>query len=447
MKYLVDREQMRDVIFNGHASLANDHPVAPFDQFFSPVIPQREFDPDRARHHLKKAGYGGETIRIHASAAAFSGAVDAGVLYAENARQAGFNLEVVREPVDGYWADVWGTAPFCYCYWNARPTPDLMLTLVYICDAAWADAYWCDREFTDLVVAARTELDTARRKLLYADVQLILHERGATIVPLFQNLVHGVRDRLDTGGGVLGAAPFDAFRMFRNGRSGKAWPDRGRDGSSPGLPGAPHGGARPLVRGPARWSGRRRGGVSHSSMGADLVEGDGGGTGHVETEVAARGGDAHQPIAGPGNETAQAAPLCAEDQCGGKRHRRLAQGQGRSGVETGNPESALLETIEGAGDVGDTHQKHPFEGPGGGAGEGRRRGRSMTILHDDRRRAEGCGRSHDGAGVAGIADAVEDHDEVGRSGNVVEGEVRQRMNEESRSLVAGVSLEERGDRR
>ena len=215
MKYLVDREQMRDVIFSGHASLANDHPVAPFDQFFNPAIPQREFDPDKARHHLEKAGYGGETIQIHASAAAFSGAVDAGVLYAENAKQAGFNLEVVREPVDGYWADVWGTVPFSYCYWNARPTPDLMLTLAYICDAAWADTYWCDREFTDLVVAARTELDTEKRKLLYADVQLILHERGSTIVPLFQNLVHGARDRIDTGGEVLGATPFDSFRMFR----------------------------------------------------------------------------------------------------------------------------------------------------------------------------------------------------------------------------------------
>ena len=89
MKYLVDREQMRDVIFNGHASLANDHPVAPFDQFFNPAIAQRAFDPDRAKHHLEKAGYGGETIEIHASAAAFSGAVDSGVLFAENAKQAG----------------------------------------------------------------------------------------------------------------------------------------------------------------------------------------------------------------------------------------------------------------------------------------------------------------------------------------------------------------------
>ena len=86
-----------------------------------------------------------------------------------------------------------------------------MLTLAYICDAAWGDSYWCDREFTDLVAAARTELNTEERKLLYADVQLILHERGSTIVPLFQNLVHGVRDR----GRYRGAAPFDTYRMFR----------------------------------------------------------------------------------------------------------------------------------------------------------------------------------------------------------------------------------------
>ena len=62
-------------------------------------------------------------------------------------------------------------------------------------------------------------------------------------------------------------------------------------------------------------------------MGANLVEGDGGGACHVETEITARSGDAHQLIAGPGDESAQPAPLGAEDQGGGKRHRRLAQGE------------------------------------------------------------------------------------------------------------------------
>ncbi len=214
MKYSVNRAELRDKVFQGHASLANDHPVAPFDQFYNADIPQRDFDPDKTKHHLKKAGYSGEKVQIHASDAAFTGSVDAGILYAENARKAGIDLEVVREPIDGYWSNVWGKVPYCYCYWGARPTPDLILSLAYICGAAWGDTNWCHEKFTNLVAAARVELDTAKRKAIYADVQWILHEVGSTVVPIFQNLVHGVSDKIDTGGDVLGAHPLDTFRVF-----------------------------------------------------------------------------------------------------------------------------------------------------------------------------------------------------------------------------------------
>lgn len=214
MKYAVNRAELRDKVFRGHASLANDHPVAPFDRFYNPDIPQREYDPDKAGFHLKKAGYEGTKIEIHASEAAFPGAVDAGALYVENAREAGVNLDVVRQPIDGYWSNVWGKVPFCYCYWGARPTPDLILTLAYICGAAWGDTNWCHEKLTDLVAAARVELDPVKRKAIYADVQWILHKEGSTIVPLFQNLVHGISDKIDTGGDILGAQPLDTFRVF-----------------------------------------------------------------------------------------------------------------------------------------------------------------------------------------------------------------------------------------
>ena len=70
------------------------------------------------------------------------------------------------------------------------------------------------REVHELVAAARVELDPVKRKAIHADVQWILHEEGSTIVPLFQNLVHGISDTIDTGGDILGAQPLDTFRVF-----------------------------------------------------------------------------------------------------------------------------------------------------------------------------------------------------------------------------------------
>ena len=82
MKYAVDRTELRDKIYRGHASLANDHPVPIFDQFYNADIPQRDYDPDKARFHLKKSGHEATKIQIHASGAV-TGSIDAGVLYNE----------------------------------------------------------------------------------------------------------------------------------------------------------------------------------------------------------------------------------------------------------------------------------------------------------------------------------------------------------------------------
>jgi peptide/nickel transport system substrate-binding protein len=215
MKFAIDREKLRDKVFYGHASVANDHPFPTFDTFYNPDIPQRQYDPDKAKFHAKKSGFADAKVRLHASDAAFLGSVDAGVLFVESAKKAGLNVEVVREPIDGYWSNVWSKVPFSYCYWGGNPTPDLILSLAYICDAAWGDTNWCDRKFTDLVSAARVELDYDKRKALYAEVQQILHDEGSTIVPLFQNIVHGISDKIDTGGEVLGSQPLDAYRIFK----------------------------------------------------------------------------------------------------------------------------------------------------------------------------------------------------------------------------------------
>jgi peptide/nickel transport system substrate-binding protein len=211
MKYAIDRVELRDTLFSGHATLGNDHPIAPFEQFFNPEIPQREFDPDRARFHLERAGLSSVDVALHTSDVAFSGAVDAAVLYSESASSAGIDVTVQREPADGYWSDVWRVKPFCYALWNHRPTPDLIFSLAYTSDATYGDTYWSNERFDSLVAAARSELDQSLRAEMYHEAQQIVHDDGSTIIPLFQNFVHGVRDEM-VFGDVTGSRTFDALR-------------------------------------------------------------------------------------------------------------------------------------------------------------------------------------------------------------------------------------------
>lgn len=214
MKYAVDREALRDRVFHGYATLANDHPVHPSDPFFNAEIPQRQFDPDKARFHIRKSGFEGKQIQIHTSDAAFPGALDAGALYIEDLKKAGVDIQVINDPIDGYWSNVWAKVPFCYNYWGARPTLDLIFSLAYVCGAAWGDTKWCHEKLTDLVAAARIETDRALRKEMYGEVQLILHEQGSSVVPVFKGFLHGISEKLDTGGAINSAQPLDNMRIF-----------------------------------------------------------------------------------------------------------------------------------------------------------------------------------------------------------------------------------------
>ncbi len=185
LKYAVDRKQMVNTILRGYGSVGNDHPISPANRYHAAALPQRQYDPDRARFHLKKAGLEKAEFNFHAADAAFVGAVDAGVLYREQAARAGININVIREPNDGYWSNIWMKKPFCPVYWGGRPTEDMMFATAYASNAPWNDTGWTNKKFNQLLLAARSELDEDKRRAIYADMQELCRDDGGTIVPMF----------------------------------------------------------------------------------------------------------------------------------------------------------------------------------------------------------------------------------------------------------------------
>ena len=130
LKYSIKRQELVDKILLGHGKAGNDIPVSSAMPFLNTDLPQREFDPEKAAEHYKKSGHSG-TIQLSASDAAFAGAVDAAQLIAASAKEAGIDIEVVREPKDGYWSNVWNKKGWCACYWGGRPTQDWMYSAAY----------------------------------------------------------------------------------------------------------------------------------------------------------------------------------------------------------------------------------------------------------------------------------------------------------------------------
>jgi len=196
LKYAIDREHMLKTILQGFGSLGNDHPIAPAQKYFASELPQRKYDPDRARFHLKKAGMLDRTFKIHAADAAFVGAVDAALLFKEHAAKAGIKIEVQREPNDGYWSNVWMKKPWVMCYWSGRATVDWMLSTTYAHDANWNDTFWKHDRFNRLLKAARAELDEAKRREMYVECQKIIRDEGGVVIPLFANNIEGATKKV-----------------------------------------------------------------------------------------------------------------------------------------------------------------------------------------------------------------------------------------------------------
>lgn len=205
LKLAIDRQELVDKVLLGHGVVGNDIPVNNVMPFFDETIAQRTFDPEKAAEHYKKSGHSGP-IKLSVADAAFAGAVDAGQLIAASAKKAGIDIEVVREPNDGYWSNVWNKKGWCACYWGGRPTQDWMYSSAYTRDNKWNDTAWRDtdssKRFNEVVVQARAETDAAKRGAQYSEAQKLLHEDGGAIVAMWANFIHAHKNTLAHGENV-----------------------------------------------------------------------------------------------------------------------------------------------------------------------------------------------------------------------------------------------------
>jgi peptide/nickel transport system substrate-binding protein len=195
MKYLFDRELIRKALFRGFATIANDHPIPPGNRYHNAELPQRQYDPERARFHLQRSGLSGIRLPVYASPAA-DGSVDMGSLLQETAARVGLKLAINRVPADGYWSNHWMKHPLGFGNTNPRPTADMIFSQLFKSDAPWNESGWKNARFDQLLLAARGETDEARRRQMYGDMQQLVRDHCGVCIPTFISLLDGFDTRL-----------------------------------------------------------------------------------------------------------------------------------------------------------------------------------------------------------------------------------------------------------
>jgi len=194
MKYLFDREQMKKTIALGNAVVANDQPIDPTNRFYFKDLPQRAFDLDKAKFHLKKSGVSGKIPVVASPAAQYS--VEIALVMQQTAQRIGLDLDVKRMPADGYWSNHWLNSPVGFGNVNPRPSADTILTQFFKSDAAWNESRWKNPKFDQLLTAARAETDVAKRKQMYADMQTMIHNEAGIGIPMFLASIDGHTSKL-----------------------------------------------------------------------------------------------------------------------------------------------------------------------------------------------------------------------------------------------------------
>jgi len=194
MQYVQDRERIVKRVLKGKGSVGNDTPISSaHGNDWCSELPQREFDPDKAKFHFKKSGL--NTAELFVAPVA-SGMEDMCLLAQANCAKIGFDLKLKKVPNDGYWGAVWMKEPMNVVTWNMRPTANSQMAIQFGPGAAWNDTFWNNKRMGELLSLSLSETDPAKRHAHYCEMQTLIHEGSGMVIPAFTNINDGVADNI-----------------------------------------------------------------------------------------------------------------------------------------------------------------------------------------------------------------------------------------------------------
>ena len=199
LNYAIDVDAIVNNVLAGYGRKLDGQPISAEYFGYSDEIEAYPYDPDRARALLAEAGYDDSNpLRL--------------TFYATNGRY--LRDQEVAQAITGQFSQVgvqvdlqileWGQflqrmldrALEPLAMWGAATVPDadVWLGSMLTCGAAYST--YCNEELDELVRQAGRELDTQRRREIYAEVLRLIHEEAPYVFLYQQYDVWGVSDRV-----------------------------------------------------------------------------------------------------------------------------------------------------------------------------------------------------------------------------------------------------------
>ena len=158
-----------------------------------------EYDPELAKSLLEQAGYpDGIDITLHTGDVA-PGMIEQAVAFQQSAAAAGIRVEVMRQPSDSFWSEVFMQEPFVVIYWSPRPSMDVMLTQVFHSESAYNAMRYSNDTLDELIARARGET-LEQQKVTYGEIQRILVDDVPGLIIANPPLIYGARNNVQDAG-------------------------------------------------------------------------------------------------------------------------------------------------------------------------------------------------------------------------------------------------------
>lgn len=189
MKLAYDPKDIVATALQGNGTPGWDNPVLPTDANFLDFT--REYDPDKARALLKKAGQQDLKVNIYTSSydSVFT---PMAVAYANAVKDAGIRLNVTNASSDSYYTEIWMKKPLAVSYWFTGRPVDQLLNQIFRSGSSYNESAWSNKQFDGLLVSARREMNDARRRAIYQDAQRIIVDDCADMTPMFGDRLVGL---------------------------------------------------------------------------------------------------------------------------------------------------------------------------------------------------------------------------------------------------------------
>jgi peptide/nickel transport system substrate-binding protein len=181
-RLIVDREEMRKIAYGGYGLLGNDV-FAITDPQYDHSLPQREQDIDQAKSLLSQAGKDG--LKVDLMTADFApGAVSSAQVFAQQAKQAGVDVNIRKLTVSEFYGPNYLSWTFAMDYWGGN----FYLAqggLSMVPGATSNETHWNNARYNDLYKQAMAETDYTKQTAIAHEMCQIDYEQGGYIVPSF----------------------------------------------------------------------------------------------------------------------------------------------------------------------------------------------------------------------------------------------------------------------